>query len=389
MGFLLTALGIWTAMHAYVALRTVAQVGWRVRVRVGVVAGAAVLMIAPLGGRLLMRRGAETLGRVLTQAGWLWGGAFFLLFSICVFTDGWNLLLSVVGWTVRAVRRWRLRGPGVVHGQLVLAAVLSVYALLEAQVIGTEHVRLVVEGLPPEGGRVRIVQLSDVHYGPSTGANRLRRIMQCVRVARPDLLVLTGDMLESGRVGEGAALEMLRSVEAPLGRYAVTGNHEYYGGLQQSLGFLRDAGFTVLSNEHALAGDRLCVVGVDDPTALRWAVREAWEEAEILRAAPPGRVVVFLKHQPVVEEGSRGLFELQLSGHAHRGQVFPFTLLVRGAYRYVGGLYELPEGGHVYVTRGAGTWGPPMRLASPPEVTVIDLVPARSTDRVGDQQPQH
>jgi predicted MPP superfamily phosphohydrolase len=151
----------------------------------------------------------------------------------------------------------------------------------------------------------------------------------------------------------------------PLGAYAVTGNHERFAGLENSLRFLRNAGFTVLRDE-AVARGGIVLEGEDDPHAQSGRLKP-----DRMAQAGAGEFVVLLKHQPVVDEGKR--FDLQLSGHIHGGQIYPFVYLTRMVYGVDAGLTKLPGGRLLYVSRGTGTWGPPLRVLAPPEITLITI----------------
>jgi predicted MPP superfamily phosphohydrolase len=159
-----------------------------------------------------------------------------------------------------------------------------------------------------------------------------------------------------------------------IGAYAVTGNHEYYAGLENSLSFLRNAGFTVLRGASAKAGG-IVLVGVDDPTALSSGPQARLDTSKALASVTANDFIVLLKHQPVV--GSDTPFDLQLSGHIHGGQIFPFVYLTRLTYGVHTGLTELADGRRLYVSRGAGTWGPPIRLFAAPEITLITITSAK------------
>ena len=153
-------------------------------------------------------------------------------------------------------------------------------------------------------------------------------------------------------------------------RQNLTGNHEYYAGLENSLRFLRRAGFNVLRGESVKVGS-IVLVGVDDPAAMSSRQQARLDTAKALDSATTNDFIVLLKHQPVVDSDTP--FDLQLSGHTHGGQIFPFIYLTRLAYRAHTGLTELADGRRLYVSRGAGTWGPPIRLFAAPEVTLITI----------------
>ena len=171
---------------------------------------------------------------------------------------------------------------------------------------------------------------------------------------------------------------LLREIKAPLGKFAVTGNHEFYAGLDRSLEFMKQAGFHVLRGEATTVAGLINIAGIDDPVVRGYGRSREVPEKELLSGLPKDKFTLFLKHRPDVEKSAEGLFDLQLSGHAHKGQIFPFTLIVRFVFPQIAGLYDFSSGSYLYVSRGSGTWGPPIRFLAPPEVTIIDIVPGES-----------
>ncbi|MHC4787903.1 MAG: metallophosphoesterase [Planctomycetota bacterium] len=377
MSFLLTAFLIWGSMHLYAWVRIRAYAGLSLPWAGLLGLLMLLLMAAPVGGVVLSRTGHAAIGRALALVGMVWAGAFFLFFWISVAHDLYNGLMTLWGFVAPTAMSLRITGPASIGSEALLVVVLSLYSVFEAQHILTEQVRVETARLPPELESVRVVAISDIHLGLTVGERQLRRIAQKAREAQPDLLVSLGDLVDAEMGGLDEQSEILADIPAPLGKYAVTGNHEYYAGLSQALRFTRRAGFTVLSNETAVLRPGLTLAGVDDETARsRYFGEGDWDEQEVLRSAPPGDFVLFLKHRPLVQAESVPLMDLQLSGHTHRGQIFPFTLFVAAYYEYGHGLVEVASGRHLYTSRGTGTWGPPMRFLNPPEVTVIDIVRA-------------
>lgn len=211
-----------------------------------------------------------------------------------------------------------------------------------------------------------------MHLGALVGPRRLRRIVALLERLDADVVLSAGDLVDDLGERLSRLAPAFAALRPRLGKYAVTGNHEYYAGIEAALAFHARAGFTVL---HARALDldhAVTLAGVDDPTGRRVAA-PAVEEHELLGALARERFTILLKHQPVIDPRSEGLFDLQLSGHVHRGQIFPFGLLVRLAYRMPTGLTPLAHGGWLYVSRGTGTWGPPMRVGASPEIALIEI----------------
>jgi hypothetical protein len=168
--------------------------------------------------------------------------------------------------------------------------------------------------------------------------------------------------------------EFLQEIQPRYGKFAVTGNHEYYAGLSQPLDFTQRAGFTVLRGEVQTLPIGIHIAGVDDPIGNRYGLNKNITEKELLSNPDREGFTILLKHRPVVDQDAAGLFDLQLSGHVHKGQIFPFNLLTYIHYPVRAGHNSLASGSSIYVSRGTGTWGPPVRFLAPPEVTVIDLI---------------
>ena len=215
----------------------------------------------------------------------------------------------------------------------------------------------------------RFLQVSDLHLGLLNREGALKRVVSRLKELEPDLLVATGDMVDAQLDHLDGLSDLWGEINPPLGKFAVTGNHEVYAGLGQSLEFLRGSGFTVLRNESRDVGDILTLAGVDDDQ-----VRSSpTDESGLLGSRPQGFFTVLLKHRPSVSPGALGRFDLQLSGHTHLGQIFPFRFLTGLQYPRQNGLYDLPGGAKLYTSRGTGTWGPPMRVLAPPELTVFEV----------------
>ncbi len=372
--FLLTFFLIYGSVHVYALLKARSALGFGWGTALAVSPLLALLVAAPLLVYVLARHGMEGGARVVSWIGYVWMGLLFFFFWMSLAVDAVNLAVRVIG---AATGRWIF--PFLVGGRapflalVGLAAAFGAYAVFEAAHVRVERVRIATDKLPAGARPLRIAQISDVHLGLIVREARARAIAGLVRRERPDVFVSTGDLLD-GEINhlEGIAA-ILREVDAPLGKYAVTGNHEFYAGIGPAMAFTRHAGFTVLRGESVAAGPALRIAGVDDPAAAAFGVDVRGSEADALGAAPFPGFTLFLKHRPWLSAASRGRFDLQLSGHTHNGQIFPFRLLVRISYPLLAGLRALDGGGHLYTSRGTGTWGPPMRFLAPPEVTIIDI----------------
>jgi len=234
--------------------------------------------------------------------------------------------------------------------------------------------------LPRPLSGLSIAQISDLHVGPTIGEDHVRRVVKATNDLGSDVVAITGDLVDGSVAALGRAVAQLGALKARYGVYFVTGNHEYYSGADEWIAFLRGMGIRVLRNERVSVGERgasFDLAGIDDWRSRGLAPGHGPDLHKALAGRDPDRSLVLLAHQPKgVEEAVRSGVELQLSGHTHGGQIFPFNLVTGIAYPYLRGLYQHEEDGqtgHVFVSRGTGYWGPPMRLGNPPEIARLVL----------------
>jgi predicted MPP superfamily phosphohydrolase len=361
MTFLLVVLSVWTLMHAYVLARL-----WNLPADPGtwwhrslLIAGAALWLSFPLGQYLARSHGRAA--APLELAGAAWVGVLFLLLVALLAAD----VISGFGWLL-APRPAR-------QAAVAVAAALSAFALvqgLRGPVVESHAVT--VAGLRPELNGLRVVQLSDVHLGPFLRSRWLEQRLGQIAALRPDLIVVTGDLLDQDAALSEALVPWLQRLKARYGVWGVTGNHEFYAGLDNSLAVFRSAGIEVLRDRSAQAAPGLVVAGVDDLTARRQFGLTDHPVDHALAGRPRG-TTIFLCHSPwEVERAAQLGADLMLSGHTHDGQIWPFRYLVRLMYPYVAGRYGV-NGMTLIVSRGTGFWGPPMRLFKRAEITLITL----------------
>ncbi|MDR1580002.1 MAG: metallophosphoesterase [Synergistaceae bacterium] len=285
-----------------------------------------------------------------------------MLCSAIVFTDVLRICLGL--WD-----RWRktdlepritLRKASVFS--LAAVACVVIYGCFEAWNVRRVDILIPTEKLPPGVSHLRIVQVSDVHLGGVYYTSHLERIMKIVREAEPDIFVVTGDLVDGNMRHRLRESELVAAHGAKYGAFAVTGNHEYYYNIDEAVEFIAKSGLTLLDDSFAEAGG-IVIVGLDDNT-------EIWPPK---LDVPKDRFVLLLKHHPQIPKFGAGKFDLQLCGHTHGGQIWLCNLAMKRAYNMTQGMSK-HGGSLVYVSNGAGFWGPPLRLLAPPEVTVFDLV---------------
>jgi predicted MPP superfamily phosphohydrolase len=373
--FLLSFFTVYSLVHVYVFLKAQAALSFSIRTGISLIIAMMVMVTAPILVRILENHQFYSSARLMSYTGYVWMGIIAIFFCVFLLLDLYHILISGLEFFVKTdLRRFILSPRLSFILTLIISLSISIYGYFEALAIKTEHIIVTSPKIPKNPVKLRIVQISDVHIGLIVRHNRLTRILKKVKESEPDILVATGDIVD-GQINRLQGLaELFHEVQPKYGKYAIPGNHEYYAGFSQAMEFIRNAGFTVLRDESITIGGIITLVGSDDQTAERFNSSKRISEKELLSHVPQDKFILFLKHRPLVNYSSTPFFDLQLSGHTHKGQIFPFSLITNALYPTDGGILELPHQSFIYVSRGSGTWGPPIRFLSRPEVTVIDLV---------------
>jgi predicted MPP superfamily phosphohydrolase len=377
--FFVRAIGIGIVLHIYIGLRLIPElpVSWPFK-------GIAVLWLVLSCGLIPLGMLARTFERQpladrLAWIGLLTMGFFSSLLVLTLLRDIVlaSLLTIDALWphTVPLVR-WRVDSAASVPLLALLSTGVGfVNARRRARVVTVD---VPIEHLPAALDGFTIVQISDIHVGPTIKQRYVDAIVDAVNRLKPDLIAITGDVVDG-------SVEQLASHTRPLGRlssrygaYLVTGNHEYYSGADQWIAEFQRLGLHVLMNEHVVLdhdGARVLIAGVTDYTAEHFDPAHRSDPLAALAGAPGDvRVRVLLAHQPRTAHAAADAgFTLQLSGHTHGGQFFPWNFFVRLQQPFTAGLARL-NNLWVYTSRGTGYWGPPKRLGAPSEITRLRLV---------------
>ncbi len=333
------------------------------------------MVTGPIFVRMLERADLLFPARLLALVTYIWMAAVLWFLFMGLIVDIYNITLRIFALPVPGFSRFLipLRTSLAVIAVIILAGM--VWGLVENSRVRVENVSIRTPLLKPGASPIKIAQISDLHFGLIVGRSRLEKVISLIREIDPHILVATGDMLDGMAPHLDDISGMFEELQPPMGKFAVMGNHEYYVGISKSVKFHERAGFRVLRGESILAGENILIAGVDDPAGSRVG-RASWtDESAALPDSLPPVFTVLLKHQPVIGDKSRGRFNLQLSGHSHGGQIFPFNILVKRRYPLMKGLHNLASGSYIYTSRGTGTWGPPFRVLSPPEVALITILP--------------
>ena len=307
---------------------------------------------------------------------WTVLGFFSWLFVLTLMRD----LALLIAWLVAGSHDFAAWSRESAYAVMLLAPAITLMgARLARRVARVRHVDMPIAGLPEALHGFTIAQISDIHVGPTIKRDFVERIVRRVNKLGSDMVAITGDLVDGPVRKLSAHTEPLAALESRHGTYVVTGNHEYYSGVHGWVRELRRLGARVLMNEHVVLqhdGAELTVAGVTDYSAHYFDAAHRSDPRAALQGAPEDAVKVMLAHQPrsahaVAEAGAH----VQLSGHTHGGQFWPWNLFVRFSQPFTAGLHR--EGDMwVYINRGTGYWGPPMRFGVPPEITRIRLVRA-------------
>ncbi len=344
---------------------------------VAFVALAALLIVRPLADRMFPHEVVD----LLSWPAFTWMGAMWILLMCWI---GWDIGLSVVqnAGVLLGVSASRLafseREQAAIVSLLALGLSLAASWLalrdppIRRVVLALEHWPQALEGF-------RIVQLSDVHIGPLRRRRFASRLVERANALAPDLVAITGDLVDGSVEHLGPELDPMRDFRARHGVFFVTGNHDYYSRVDPWVAKVREIGFHVLRNELVtigVDGASFQLAGVEDRLARNAGHPEGEDLGRALANRSPERPVVLLAHNPAVFDEAAGQgVDLQLSGHTHGGQIWPFRWIVRLVTPYVAGRYR-KGGSQLYVSRGTGFWGPPMRLFRSGEITELTLTRA-------------
>jgi uncharacterized protein len=335
----------------------------------GVAWGALLLLsLLPLLP-IVLRRTDVLLHRSLAHwSGYATLAVFSTLLVLVLLGDLVHAFYALARWTISAPH-WPLLEPRALSLTILgTAGVLSLVGLLQARCPRTRNVTIAIDDLPPELEGYRIVKWSDVYVGPTIQRRFVQSLVERTNALEADAVAITGDLVDGYLDELREQVAPLRELRARDGIFYVTGNHEYYWRASEWVAALQALGLTFLKNEHRVierGGARLVIAGITDPVG-RYTHKQ--DPRRALANAPADAVTVLLSHRPQLAAD----VHLQLSGHTHGGQFFPFNLVIKKFQPIVAGLHRIGRT-WVYVNRGTGYWGPPSRLAVGGELTVITL----------------
>jgi uncharacterized protein len=378
-GILLTLTAL---AHRYVWLRLVRDAAWPPPVFWALTTIIIVMGVTIPFLFVLMRSAPRAWVKPISWVGYSWMGILFylLLFSgLGDLAKGMAWLFQMSPQSPEAQWMWnRTTAVGIVF----FASTLGLIGLFT--VFGGFKIRRVevpLEKLPTDADGFTIALLSDIHVGPTVGRAFIENMVRETNALQPDLIAITGDLVDGSVEQLAEHVEPMRHLKAKYGVFFVTGNHEYYSGVEAWVEHLQNLGIQVLRNEHSSIGGFFDLAGVDDYTAARMHPDHGQDISKAVSGRNPQVPLVLMAHQPkAAPEAVQFGVDLQLSGHVHGGQIAPFQWLTRLDQPLVRGLYRRDKS-WIYVSEGTGYWGPPMRVGTRCEIALLTLRNAKKMPR--------
>ncbi|HEY3594379.1 MAG TPA: metallophosphoesterase [Polyangiaceae bacterium] len=344
---------------------------WSKVLTVFIVAMAVVLPLSFLA----IRYAPRWINVPLSWVVYIWMGLVLYLFLSTVFSDLGRGVAAIFGALPKDPERRQMLSRVLASVVAGTSALLGVGGMLNvARGFDIRKVRIPLAKLPASASGYVIVQMTDVHIGPTIGFDFLSDVVRQTNALEPDMIVITGDLVDGTVEQLRELVEPLRKLVAKDGVFFVTGNHEYYSGADEWIAHLTSMGIRVLRNERVDIRGWFDLAGVDDASSASILPNHGQDVARAAAGRLPSRALVLLAHQPkALKHALAADVDLQLSGHVHGGQLIPFNWLARLDQPFIAGLH-LVEKTWLYVSTGTGYWGPPMRVGTVAELTRIELV---------------
>ena len=373
--FFCIAVSIFYAIHVYIYLHGAAALPDSPAVRTAFFVVFLVLASSFLAGRFLERVMFNRFTTALVWLGSLWLGAMVYFFLLSVVVELVRLIDLIVPFLHRIAD---FGDPFVRLSTLCLAigGVLAVvvYGYSNARNPRVKGLKISIEKRSPLPSMI-IAVASDIHLGTVISRNRLQDIIEKINAMQADLVLLPGDVIDEDvrPVIEQNLGEMLRTIRSKYGVYSITGNHEYIGGAEKAVSYLTEHGITVLRDQCVVIADAVTVVGREDWSIRQFTKGRRMALADLMQMVDRNKPVILMDHQPfgLTEAVEQGV-DLQLSGHTHHGQLWPFHWITNKVFEISWG-YKKIGATHFYVSSGAGFWGPPIRTGNHPEILRIEL----------------
>lgn len=364
--FLLIFFTVYGSMNLYVLLKIkmLLQISIKYIVLLSII--MVVMTVLPVITSRLLKTEYILLTEVFYYIAYSWMGLLFLFISVSLLFD----LFLLFSFLIENLTRINISFTKSIsksvffYAPLIISVLIFIYGYFEGKNIVIKEVVIQTDKLPENVNEITIAQITDVHLGTIVKRTRFENIVNILKEINADIIVSTGDMLDRTYLSKNK-IDKLNTLETKYGKFAVLGNHEFYIGEQESLEFMKSSNFKVLRNEYVTVENKINIIGYDD---------------ELFNNPSPqdnkyididnDLFTLAMKHRPEIKGNN---FDLFIAGHTHKGQIFPMILVLNLIHNWTGGLYELEQGGKMYVNPGTGLWGPPIRFLARPEITLFRI----------------
>lgn len=334
------------------------------------------LAVSYVAGRVLEKVYLSTFSDIFIWIGSFWLAAMLYFFLIVLLVDIVRLGFAISGAHLGSlfpdygkVKYWFFVGSTIV---VVLAVIAGHINALNPRI---NKIPIELDNNNPDEAKYRIALASDIHLGTIINKRRLSGLVDRINGLDPDLVILAGDIVDEDLepVIRHKLGQKLSNLQPRIGVFAVTGNHEYIGGAERAVGYLKEFGVTFLRDSVISIEGNFYLAGREDRDRPRFSGKERLEKEILLKKVIKDLPVILIDHQPFgIEESNRLGVDISLSGHTHHGQMWPLNYLTKAIYTVSAG-YKKVGNTHVVVSTGYGTWGPPVRTGNRPEIILIDL----------------
>lgn len=373
--FFLVVVTVLTLVNLYIFYRTRNLFPVEQPLRWGFILLFWVVALGYMAGRILERTGAGGVAQVVIKAGSLWLGAMVYLTLIFLLVDLLRGVSHIFGMKGFFFFPWASE-----KGRWITAGVYGVTALiLLAGFFNARNPKVVRQPVVLDkvvsGGTYKALLVSDIHLGITIANGRLGKLVELMNRQEADVILMAGDIFdeELGPVIKNNLGDLLKNLRAKEGVYAILGNHEFYGNAAEAEQYLRDHRITVLRDSAVTLPSGVVLAGREELTGVRMNQKKRKSMGELLSGSDTARPVIVMDHQPYhLAEVARNPVDLQVSGHTHHGQLWPFNFITKAIFEISTGYGKIGKT-HFYVSPGVGTWGPPIRTSSRSEVIVLEI----------------
>jgi predicted MPP superfamily phosphohydrolase len=374
--FFSVALTVYTSINFYVGLRAWEVLSFHPALRLLCLILIVTFAASFIVGRILERVRITRMSTLLVWIGSFWLAAMTYLFLSSLAIDILRLSNFIIPWFPSYVTTQPVQTKDSVAIVVTFSVVIVIlFGHLNAVRPRVRTLNLSVAKSVNVARTLNVVSVSDIHLGTIVGKRRLETIVGMINSMNPDIVFLPGDVFDEdiGPVIKENLGEILRTIRSRFGVFAITGNHEYIGGEEAACQYLRDHGIVVLRDSAVRVNDACYVIGREDISIRQFAGKQRKSLSELMKDADRWLPIILLDHQPFrLEEAEQNGVDLQLSGHTHHGQLWPFNYISERIFEVSWG-YKKKGAAHIYVSCGVGTWGPPVRVGNTPEVVNIKI----------------